>query len=303
MALLLTAVTLAVFWQVGSNGFLTYDDDGYVTENAVVRAGLTGHGLVWAFSAAHEANWHPLTWLAHMLDCQLFGLDPRGHHLMNLLFHTLNTLLLFFLLGRLSGALWRSAAVALLFALHPLHVESVAWVAERKDLLAALFWLLALRAYLRYAANPGRGRYLAVLGLFGVGLLAKPMVVTLPLILLLLDWWPLGRAGSVPLRRLLMEKLPLLLLSLAAGVVTIVAQRQGDALTSLAQVPLTDRLANVPLAYLRYLGKMLWPTGLAVFYPFPARDWGASLGALALLAAITLAALRRSSSAAGSGSS
>jgi hypothetical protein len=291
-AFLLAFVTLAVFWKTGENGFLTYDDDGYVTNNAMVRAGLTGRGLLWAFTAIHEANWHPLTWLFHMVDCQLFGLDPRGHHLTGLGFHVLNTLLLFFLLRRLTSLPWRSAAVAALFALHPLHVESVAWVAERKDLLATLFFLLALFAWQRYAERPCARRYLAVLLLFVCGLLSKPMVVTLPLVLLCLDGWPLNRFGRVAMSRLLAEKLPFLLLSAASGIVTIVAQRRGDALTTLAEIPLADRLANAPVAYLRYLGRMCWPTDLAVFYPYPHLSRWEPVAALLLLAAVTAAAVR-----------
>ncbi|HEY6007515.1 MAG TPA: tetratricopeptide repeat protein, partial [Geobacteraceae bacterium] len=251
-----------------------------------------GRGILWAFGALHEANWHPLTWLSHMVDCELFGLDPRGHHLMSLGFHGVNTLLLFFLLHRLTAALWRSAVVAALFALHPLHVESVAWVAERKDLLAALFWLLACAAWRRYGERPGTGSYLAALILFACGLMAKPMVVTLPLVLLIIDWWPLGRFSRVPLARLIVEKLPFLLLSLASGVVTIVAQQKGSALTSLAQIPVAERLANVPVAFLRYLAKMCWPTDLAVFYPYLHLSWWQPAVALCVLAAVTVAALR-----------
>ncbi|HEY6837644.1 MAG TPA: tetratricopeptide repeat protein [Geobacteraceae bacterium] len=292
LAILLLIVTVAVYAPVAHNGFVTYDDDGYVTNNAMVRAGLTGRGFVWAFTAIHEANWHPLTWLSHMADCQLFGLDPRGHHLMNLAFHGANTLLLFLLLVRLFRAPWRSAAVALLFAVHPLHVESVAWVAERKDLLAALFWFLALVAYLRYAKGPTIGRYLAVLALFVLGLLAKPMVVTLPLILLLVDWWPLGRFTTTPLRRLLVEKVPFLLISLGSALITVVAQKKGDTIASLTQISLDERLANIPVAYVRYLVKMVWPADLAVFYPYPHLSWWEPVAALGLLAVVTTAAVR-----------
>src|SRR5438128_1391831 len=193
VAVLLAVATLAVYAQVAGHGFVSYDDPDYVSGNPYVRAGLTRAGLSWALTTGHAGNWHPLTWLSHMLDCQLFGLRPGAHHLTNVLLHTANSLLLFVLLRGMSGALWQSAAVASFFALHPLHVESVAWVAERKDVLSTLFWMLTLLAYWRYTRQPSLRRYLPVLVLLALGLMAKPMLVTLPLVMLLLDVWPLGR--------------------------------------------------------------------------------------------------------------
>ena len=193
VAVLLAVATLAVYAQVAGHGFVSYDDPDYVSGNPYVRAGLTRAGLSWALTTGHAGNWHPLTWLSHMVDCQLFGLRPGAHHLTNVLLHTANTLLLFVLLRGMSGALWPSAAVASFFALHPLHVESVAWVAERKDVLSTLFWMLTLLAYWRYTRQPSLRRYLPILVLLALGLMAKPMLVTLPLVMLLLDVWPLGR--------------------------------------------------------------------------------------------------------------
>jgi protein O-mannosyl-transferase len=192
ICLALGLITLALYLPSLSHDFLAYDDQEYVTENPHVQAGLTGHSLVWAFGF-HAGNWHPLTWLSHMLDCQLYSLKPAGHHLTNVLLHVASILLLFLVLNRMTGAVWRSAFVAALFAWHPLHVESVAWVAERKDLLCAFFWMLTLSSYARYAARPGAGRYFPALGLFALGLMSKPMMVTLPFVLLLLDYWPLQR--------------------------------------------------------------------------------------------------------------
>ncbi|HET6488429.1 MAG TPA: hypothetical protein VFG28_01615, partial [Syntrophales bacterium] len=199
VGLLLLLATLAVFWQVKSHDFINLDDEQYVTQNPYVRGGLTAANLAWAFTTTHASNWHPLTWISHQLDVQFFGMNPAGHHLVNLLLHIANTLLLFFVLNRMTQRLWQSAAVAALFALHPLHVESVAWVAERKDVLSTFFMLLTLWAYFVYTLRPGRLRYLLVAVLFALGLMSKPMLVTLPFVLLLLDYWPLGRyAGLEP---------------------------------------------------------------------------------------------------------
>ncbi|HEY6839419.1 MAG TPA: tetratricopeptide repeat protein, partial [Geobacteraceae bacterium] len=228
----------------------------------------------WAMTATAEANWHPLTWLSHMADCTLFGLNPRGHHLTSLLFHLANTLLLFILFARLTSAPWRSALVAALFAVHPLHVESVAWVAERKDVLSTFFWFLTMLAYAAYAAKPGAVRYGATLLLFALGLMAKPMLVTLPCVLLLLDAWPLGRfhpAGEgrerwATIGRRVAEKLPFFLLSAISSVITFQVQRQGHSMDVL--IPLRDRLMNAFAAYATYLGKLFWPAKLAVLYPF-----------------------------------
>jgi tetratricopeptide (TPR) repeat protein len=272
------------------NGFINYDDPDYVTENPMVLGGLHWNAVGSAFSTPYASNWHPLTWLSHMLDCQLFGVNPAGHHFTNLLLHTANTLLLFFLLRGLTGALWRSAFVAAFFALHPLHVESVAWVAERKDVLSTLFFLLTLFAYARYAQQTGdrrwkmadgrRAPYLAASHLpasifyflslifFALGLMSKPMLVTLPFILLLLDYWPLGRVRApIHLLSLLVEKAPFFALAIASCAVTVWAQHAGHAMVSLESIPLGMRLANAPSACLVYLQKTLWPAHLGVFYP------------------------------------
>jgi tetratricopeptide (TPR) repeat protein len=278
----LIAVNLIVYASVWHHEFVDYDDRAYVTENAVVSGGLTWHGVAWAFTTGDEANWHPLTWLSHMLDVQLYGLSPGPHHLTNLLFHIASTLLLFGLLHRMTGALGRSAFVAGLFAVHPLHVESVAWVAERKDVLSTLFWMLALWAYVEYVRRPQLLRYLLVLLFFALGLMAKPMLVTLPFVLLLLDFWPLGRVAlgpnpedRVPPRNgrstpghLVWEKIPLLALSIVSSVVTLIVQRRGRAVIGLDAIPLKLRVANALVSSVAYIGKMLWPTRLAVLYPY-----------------------------------
>lgn len=314
LSAVLLLVTLAVFWQVKDHHFVEVDDPDYVTENPMVRQGLSLEGVLWAMTATHAANWHPVTWLSHMLDCQLFGLDPTGPHLVNLLLHLANMLLLFLFLSRLTDALWRSALVAALFALHPMHVESVAWVAERKDVLSTLFWLLTMWAYVRYAERPGVRRYFLVLALFALGLMAKPMVVTLPLVLLLLDYWPLGRfsqplpaagkakAGSqTPPPRLsgrvwslVQEKIPLFFLSLLSSLLTLWAQKGGGAVVDLRDLPLTTRLGHALVSYISYLGKILWPTHLAVFYPYPAAGllWWQVAGAALILSLITVLVFR-----------
>jgi tetratricopeptide (TPR) repeat protein len=295
----LAVATLAAFWPVLGYDFINYDDGDYVSENPDVRVGLSGPGVHWAFTTFHAGNWHPLTWLSLQLDATLFGpgsLLARGCHLTNLLLHTANAILLLIVLRRLTGALWRSALVAALFALHPLHVESVAWVAERKDVLSTFFWILTLGAYGWYVRRPGPARYLAVVAPFGLGLLAKPMLVTLPCVLLLLDYWPLGRlSGSgtpparAPWRRRFAEKVPLLLLALASCVVTWYAQRGAGAVLTLEVVSPRLRLSNALESYVTYLGQTLWPQDLAVFYPYttaaltPLRAGGAAL----LLAAVT----------------
>jgi tetratricopeptide (TPR) repeat protein len=283
---------------VRHNGFVPVDDDVYITANPAVLQGLTRAGAAWALTATLGGSWHPLTWLAHMADVSLFGVDPAAHHLVSVGLHAANAVLLLLLLARLTGRLAPSAVVAGLFALHPLRVESVAWAAERKDVLSALFLLLALLAYVRHAARPGPGRYLAVAALFALGLCAKPMLVTLPLLLLLLDGWPLGRFRAEPPGRLLLEKAPLLALSAAASAVTYFAQRGAGAMGLAGEVPAGGRLANAVVSYAAYLGKALWPVDLAVFYPYPAGAhpaWrvGAAVIALAGLAGLALAGLRR----------
>jgi tetratricopeptide (TPR) repeat protein len=269
VAAALAVLTLVTFSPVLQCGFVDFDDPEYVAANPQVQAGLTAQGLAWAWGAEHSANWHPLTWMSLMLDAQLYGLRPWGFHLTNLLLHAVNTLLLFAALRRMTGARWRSAVVAGLFALHPLHVESVAWVSERKDVLSIFFGLAALCAYPAYARTPTVGRYLVVLLLLALSLLAKPMLVTLPALLLLLDYWPLGRWQPGAARRLVLEKVPLAALCLASACVTLWAQSHGKALSGLAIYPLPGRVANALISYLAYLRQALLPTDLAVFYPYP----------------------------------
>ena len=285
ISLALVAANLVVYAPVRHHDFLNFDDSQYVSENANVAAGVTWRGVAWAFTSTHAGNWHPLTWLSHMLDVQLHGMAPGPHHVTNLLLHTANTLLLFALLWRMTGALWRSAFVAGLFAVHPLHVESVAWLAERKDVLSTLFGLLALHAYLAYVGKPRPGLFAWVTLLFALSLLSKPMLVTLPLLMLLLDVWPLRRLGPAdgsaswtetavrhptrPLAALVAEKLPLLALSLASSVVTYLAQQQAGAVKALNALPLQRRAANAALAYATYVGQTLWPARLAPIYPYP----------------------------------
>jgi Flp pilus assembly protein TadD len=283
--LAVAALAAGVNWPVVRNGFAGYDDNEYVTENPHVNTGFSRANTRWAFTAAHSSNWHPLTWLSHQADCVLFGLNPAGPHAVNLLLHVLNTALLFWWLSGLTGAISPSVFVAAVFAVHPLHVESVAWIAERKDVLSALFGLLALLAWGAYVSKPAAARYAAVAALFTAGLLAKPMLVTFPLLLLILDWWPAKRGIRI------VEKLPLLALSVLSGLATLWAQRQGGAVAAIDQLPASIRLGNAVVAYVRYLGKMIWPADLAVFYPMPLHGiptWKivASAGALAGLSAL-----------------
>jgi tetratricopeptide (TPR) repeat protein len=319
ICLALAVVTTALYWPITHYGFINFDDDDYITNNSHVQAGLTRAGVIWAFQTGAAANWHPLTWLSHMLDCQLYGLYPGGHHSTNLIFHVVNTLLLFLWLRQMTGALWRSALVAALFAWHPLHVESVAWAAERKDVLSAFFWMLTLIAYTRYAQKrsrvEGRGSradiavqaldsrlstldYFLALLFFACGLMSKPMVVTLPFVLLLLDFWPLERfsrftfhvsRSEKPLTesavRLICEKLPFFALTLAASVVTYFVQTSGRALWSPVGLSFSSRLENALWAYERYISKTFWPVDLSIYYPHP-YHWpaGLAIGAAFLLA-------------------
>ncbi len=307
----LSITTFAVFWQVGNHEFISFDDNDYVTENRHVQDGITLTGIVWAFSEPHAHNWHPLTWLSHMLDCQVFGLKPGRHHLVNLFFHVANTLLLFLILRRMTNALWQSAFVAGLFALHPLHVESVAWVAERKDVLSTLFWMLTMGAYVYYVERPGYKRYLFIIAFFALGLMSKPMLVTLPFVLLLLDYWPLKRLQTVQsgarigtaalqpasrakkkqrsrqqprkdtvktksaassralwpdIRPLLQEKIPFFVVTILFCFVTFYAQHR--VVKPMELYPLDGRIANALISYVSYIGKMLWPVKLSVFYPY-----------------------------------
>jgi hypothetical protein len=263
-------LALAVYWQTGSHGFFLYDDDEYLLSNPMVNEGVTFTGIKLAFSRFHSGNWHPITWLSHMVDVQLFGLKPAGHHFVNLALHIANALLLFLLLTRMTSGIWKSFAVSLLFAIHPQHVESVAWIAERKDLLSGLFFFLTLLAWQCYLRKPSPSHYFGTLALFSLGLMAKPMLVTLPCLLLLLDWWPFARFRSEQSpARLFTEKVPFFLLSFLSAIVTYLAQNHAGAVTSFARVPITLRLANAALSSAGYIRQMIWPSDLAVFYPLP----------------------------------
>jgi len=305
ICLVLAVAVCSVYVQTLGFDFVNYDDPMYVSENEHVREGLTAENIGWVLTREHGANWHPLTGISHMVDCELFGLEPAGHHAVNVLFHTINTLLLFGILAAMTGAAWKSAFVAALFGLHPLHVESVAWISERKDLLSAFFWLLAMWAYAAYVRRGGAGRYLLTLLFLVLGLMAKPMVVTLPFVLLLLDYWPLGRIGTggnapgaEPRGRsivfLIIEKIPFFILSAMASAVTVIFQRGAESVMSLDAIPLLSRIANALISYVSYLAKSLWPSGLAARYPHPNLpggtpwEWWQVAGAGLLLAAATV---------------
>jgi Flp pilus assembly protein TadD len=291
-ALAIAALAIAAYLPAFSNGFVNFDDDRYVTSNPMVR-GLSWEGVRWAFSTFYEGNWHPLTWLSHMLDGTLFGLDSRGHHATSIALHAANAALLFLALARLTGAPRPSALAAALFAVHPLNVESVAWVAERKNVLSTLFWIAALCVAATAARRPSPRRSAALFALLALGLMAKPMLVTLPVVLLLLDAWPLARLSA----RAGIEKAPLFALALVSGVVTIAAQRSGRAVVAAEQFPLRDRVANALLSYRVYIEKLFWPSDLSVQYPMPGSPGAPSIDALsiiataALLAAVTIACL------------
>lgn len=314
--LCLILMSSAVFEGVRTHQFV-FDDLGFISRNSLVKEGLTWDGFTWAFTTKLMGIWHPVTWLSHMVDCLLFGVNPAGHHLMNLFFHLANTLLLFLLLLFCTKAEWPSFIAAALFAIHPLHVESVAWVAERKDVLSAFFWLLAMWAYVGYVRNPGLRRYALVLIGFSLGLMAKPMLVTLPLVLLLWDYWPLRRwapqgaaaaetgqpVGSFPyprisLKRLVWEKIPLFILAVLFSLMAVYAQKAGAMVVSLADIPLGARISNALVAYGSYLGKTVFPLHLAVLYPHPGNalpGWkalGSGLGLALLSLMIIRQALR-----------
>jgi len=275
ICLLLVSATLLVYWQVSGHGFVNLDDGDYVFENQNVTTGITDKNVIWALTESHSANWHPLTWLSHMLDVEWYGLYPGGHHWTSLQIHMANGILLLLVLHSMTGALWPSAFVALLFLLHPLHVESVAWVAERKDVLSTFFWLLSMWAYTRYVRNKSRADYAILLFSFGLGLMAKPMLVTLPFALLLIDYWPLARLRKAPdgqrpaWRRCIAEKTPLFLLSAASCLITFHVQRSAGAVLSHEAIPFAARLGNALVAYIDYMVKTIWPVRLAVFYPHP----------------------------------
>ena len=294
---LLVLATLLLYGRVVHHEFLEFDDSQYVTENIHVSTGLNRGNVVWAFTSFREGNWHPLTWISHMTDCQLFGLSSGPPHLVNVVLHAANVLLLFWLLQRGTGAVWRSFFVAALFAVHPLNVETVAWVAQRKSLLCTLFSLLTIAAYGGCVRRPDWKKYLVVVGAFALALMSKPMAVSLPLVLLLLDYWPLERYEDIPFRRkwarLSIEKLPLFLMSAASSVVTMIAQRSGGAVAVESLLPLSVRLKNAIVSCVAYLGKIFWPAKLAVFYPHPEHSlpWFDVLAAAVILVAVTIAVL------------
>jgi len=301
LCLLLVVATLALYNPVNRHPFVNYDDDRYITENLHVHNGRTWRTITWAFTATEQGNWHPLTWLSHALDYQLFHQNPAGHHFTSLLIHAANAVLLFLFLMYATRRLGPSLFVAALFALHPINVESVAWVAERKNVLCTFFFFATLIAYCWYARQPDWRRYLVFAGLFVLGLMSKPMVITLPFVLLLLDYWPLGRirggradATAAPLSKLVVEKLPLIALSAASAVITMQAQRAGGAMRSTAQLSLAVRLENAVMAYAMYLWKMIWPSHLAPIYPHPGDSLAAlQVGTSALvLLAVTAVALK-----------
>src|SRR6476660_2270555 len=304
----LAAITWLIFGQTLAYQFVTYDDPQYVYSNPAVSAGLSLIGVLWAFTHTTAGNWHPLTTISHMLDCQLYGLNATGHHFTNVILHTIAVLLLFHVLRQLTGAVWKSAIVAALFAIHPLHVESVAWISERKDVLSAVFFLLMLSAYNRYVRAASLARYLLVVVLFAAGLMSKPMLVSVPIVLLLLDYWPLGRFeescstsekikilnAANPKRViqfLVVEKIPLFVLSAVVCVITFILQKR--AAGAIPPLPFFWRVQNALVSYVNYALKTLWPTHLAVFYPHPNETlaiWKVSL-AIALLLVITVAAI------------
>jgi hypothetical protein len=271
--MLAIAVTIA-YWQVFENGFVTYDDPDYITANKNVSAGLTLNGIIWAFSSFDAGNWHPLTWIVHIVTVEMFGLNSFAHHGVSLFLHSANTALVFLLLHRLTGAKWRSVLVALLFGLHPLHVESVAWASELKDVLCAFFFLLTIHAYTRFADNPCVKRYIPVVLLYILALLSKPMAITLPGVLLLIDYWPLDRLTTANSDKktshisLILEKTPLILLTAVSCRITWLAQNSGGMVNHLDSSGFILQCGNAIISYTSYLGKMLWPVNLTIQYPF-----------------------------------
>ena len=304
----LVAITLTVYLKTGNYQFLGFDDDEYVTNNLHVASGMTGENIVWAFTSFDASNWHPVTWLSHMADVRFYGMNPRGHHLTNVVIHIISSLLLLLFLFRFTGSLWQSSFVAALFALHPLHVESVAWVAERKDVLSAFFWVLTLLFYSEYAAKRKPALYILSLFTFVLGLMAKPMLITLPIVMLLMDFWPLNRYRhegeeqglrqvSGRITAFIKEKIPFFIFSLISAVVTIYAQNESGAVKNFDQISLELRLENALMAYVKYIGKTLWPHDLAVFYPMPSTFplWQVigSLLVLLLISSATIWGVRR----------
>jgi len=301
VCLFLGLITLAVYWQTINHGFV-WDDHDYITKNHHIQSGLTLRSIAWSFSFKDKGKtyWHPLTWLSHILDCQLYGLNPGMHHLTNLIFHVASSILLFLVLSRMTGALWRSAFVAALFALHPLNVDSVAWVAERKNVLSTFFWMLTMLIYAYYSKQPNPYRYLLTFFCFALGLLAKPMLVTLPFVLLLLDYWPLGRLRrpTTPSPfRLVLEKVPFFVLSGVVIYLSASSLQDSKIIISMKAVPMKLRMANALVSYVSYIGKMIWPRDLAVHYPYPdmVPIWKAASAGLflVLVSMVVLLAIKR----------
>lgn len=308
--LTISTAVLFLYWPVFQYGFIGYDDLAYVRDNPWIRDGLTSSGVRWAFTTLFSSNWYPLTWLSHMLDFQLFGAAAGFHHLVNVFLHLVNSLLLFFVLSAMTGARWKSFFTAVLFALHPQHVESVAWISERKDVLSTLFWIVGLGMYDRYVKQPGAGRYLAVLAAYFMGLLAKPMVVTFPFVLLILDVWPFhrlrawgsrphtdgsGEIRALPVGKALLEKVPLLALTVCSSVLAVVAQSRGGAMTPLEGLSFASRISSAFFAYTMYLWKTVYPLHLAVIYPHPDGGhgmWRSLLSAMFLAVVTALAVMK-----------
>lgn len=307
--IILALLVTGIYARTAGNDFIVFDDSEYVLANPVVRSGFTWKGFLWSLETTEQSNWHPLTWWSHMLDVSLFGLHPGAHHVVSALLHLSGSLCLYFVLNAMTGAAGPPLLIAAVFAAHPLHVESVAWIAERKDVLSGLCWMLALLAYLGYVRKPSPGRYLAVAALFFASLMAKPMAVTLPVVLLLLDWWPLGRLSPPPaatsgrfcgisgpaLRHCIIEKLPLLVISLAAAIATLAIQRSSGAVKALTLYPFGARLGNALRSTFLYLSKLFWPQDLGVFYPHPGAGlpWWQGVLAGLLFVVVTLAVLTR----------
>jgi hypothetical protein len=270
ICLVLVLSTGFIYWPVANHSFLNYDDQEYVTENPHVRTGLILENLIWAFHAIHSANWHPITWISHMVDVQLFGIDPGMHHLSSLFLHALNSILLVHVLNKMTGNFQASFLAAALFALHPLQVESVAWIAERKNVLSAFFGILTIRAYVCYAQSPRLNRYLQMVFFFMLSLMAKPMLVTMPFLLLLIDYWPLKRLSNrFSFYRSLREKVPLVFLASLSCLITVIAQKDVGAIKQMEAFPLSIRVANALMSYISYMAKTIWPRNLAAFYPHP----------------------------------
>jgi len=289
ICILVSAAILVAYWPVQHYDLISLDDIDYITGNPYVKSGLTWDSFSWAMKDIHTGYWHPLTWVSHMLDYQFFGSRVGGHHWTNVIFHIANSILLYVVLKRMSGTVWKSALVAALFAVHPLNVESVAWVSERKNVLCTFFWFMGMWSYAYYVERPTPYRYCLIITTFSLGLMSKPMIVTFPFTLLLLDYWPMGRLTSWKMfPRLVFEKIPLFILAAIVGIATFLSSFHGDVTISIDKLPLVDRLANAVVSYAKYLGKMFWPENLAVFYPY-SREFGSFeiIGALLLLFVIS----------------